>query len=79
MLVSGIVEKSPAVGCGVQAGDILTEFDEVKVDARLAEDIPLFNRLVLATPIGKEVSLTVQRKGEEEVLPQDGGARDGRG
>ncbi|HPS00170.1 MAG TPA: PDZ domain-containing protein [Candidatus Sumerlaeota bacterium] len=66
VLVSGIVEKSPAVDCGVQAGDILTEFDGVKVDARLAEDLPLFNRLVLSTPIGKEVSLTVQRKGEEK-------------
>jgi len=66
VLVSGIVERSPAVECGVQPGDILTEFDGVAVDARLAEDIPLFNRLVLSTPIGKEVNLTVLRQGAEK-------------
>ncbi len=61
-LVAGIDEKGPAKPAGLEIGDVVVKFDgkEVK-DSR---DLP---RIVAATPVGKDVPVTILRKGKEEM------------
>ena len=68
ILVSGVYENSPATEAGIKAGDVITSFDGVSIDAKAPEHLPLFNRVVLGTPVGKEVEVTVSRKGEAKTL-----------
>ena len=53
VLVAGVIAGSPAADAGLRAGDIVTEFDGVAVNGRIQEDLPVFNALVMSTPIGK--------------------------
>lgn len=61
-LVAGVDDKGPGKPAGLEIGDVITKFDgkEVK-DSR---DLP---RIVAATPVGKDVPVTLMRKGKEEV------------
>jgi serine protease Do len=61
-LVAGIDDKGPAKPAGLEVGDVVVKFDgkEVK-DSR---DLP---RIVAGTPVGKDVPITVIRKGQELV------------
>ena len=68
VLVSGVHENSPAAEVGIQAGDVITSFDEVSIDASAPEHLPLFNRVVLGTPVGKEVKVSVLRGGETKTF-----------
>ena len=64
LLVSGVIEGSPAEKAGVRAGDCLLEFDGEALDCHIPEDMPPFNRLMLGTPIGKTVKLKLLRDGK---------------
>lgn len=73
ILVSSVLEASPAGDAGLRPGDLLVSFDGVPVDGRMPEDIPVFNALVLGTPLGKKVEVGVLRGGEPvriEVVPR---------
>ena len=61
-LVAGVDDKGPGKPAGLEIGDVVVKFDgkEVK-DSR---DLP---RIVAATPVGKDVPVTVMRKGKELV------------
>lgn len=61
-LVAGVDDKGPAKPAGLEIGDVVVKFDgkEVK-DSR---DLP---RIVAGTPVGKDVPITVIRKGKELV------------
>ena len=64
-LVASLLDESPAKAAGIVAGDFITGYDGAKVvDCRAQEDLPLFNRLVLTTPVGKEVTLKGTRDGK---------------
>ncbi|MCI0499980.1 MAG: PDZ domain-containing protein [Planctomycetales bacterium] len=75
-LVSGVIENSPAIEAGLRSGDIITSYDGVEVNCRIAEDLPVFNRLVLSTPIGKKVTITAIRDGEAKTFELTTIARD---
>jgi len=65
VMVASILPDSPAKAAGVQSGDLITEFNGEKVtDARAEEDLPVFNRLVLSTPVGTKVTLKGLRDGQ---------------
>ena len=79
ILVGGIVDGSPAEEAGIQAGDVITAFDGEEVHAFSSEDIPPFNGLVFATPIGSEVEIKGRRgRGEEKVWKVTTDTREGR-
>ncbi|WP_092168616.1 DegQ family serine endoprotease [Bosea sp. OK403] len=61
-LIAGIDDKGPAKPAGLEVGDVVVKFDgkEVK-DSR---DLP---RIVAATPVGKDVPISIMRKGKELV------------
>ncbi len=59
-LIAGIDEKGPAKPSGLEVGDVITKFDGK--DVKESRDLP---RIVAATPVGKDVPVTVMRKGKE--------------
>lgn len=74
VLVSGVAPESPAAKAGIKSGDILLSVNETAVNARLAEDLPSFNQLVASLPIGKEVTVRLEREGrqmEVRVRPRE--------
>ena len=62
LLVSGIIEDSPAEKAGIKPGDIIKDYDGKKVMARIAEDLPIFNQFVYGMKIGKKVKISGLRK-----------------
>jgi serine protease Do len=62
VLVSTIIEDSPAASAGLQAGDLLTSIDGQPVNIHHVEQLPLFNQLVAAIPVGKTVAVQVLRQ-----------------
>jgi serine protease Do len=73
-LVGGTVEGSPAAAAGFATGDVLVKLDGRDVNVRFAEELPLFNQLVMRLPLGKPATATVLRGGVERtvtVVPQE--------
>jgi serine protease Do len=66
VLISGVVEASPAEKAGLKAGDLLTSWDGQPVNVQIDEHLPLFNQMVCATPIGRAVPIVYQRNGKTE-------------
>lgn len=61
-LVAGVDDKGPAKPAGIEAGDVIVQFDGK--DIKEMRDLP---RIVADTPVGKDVSVTIIRKGKEET------------
>jgi len=73
-LVGGTIEGSPAAKAGFQPGDIVLSVSGEDVNVRFAEEIPLFNQMVMRLPLGKPVDILISRKGERKtltVVPQE--------
>lgn len=68
ILVSGVLPDSPALRAGIVSGDVLLSFDGQPVDCSTREELPLFNQIVLATPVGKTVPVVLWRDGEERTV-----------
>src|SRR6202521_5662320 len=60
-LVAGVDEKGPAKPAGIEAGDVIIKFDGKDINEM--RDLP---RVVADTPVGKDVDVTIVRKGKEE-------------
>ena len=67
-LVGGTIEGSPSAEAGFASGDILLKLAGRDVLVRFAEEVPVFNQLVMRLPIGKPVEATVLREGAEKTL-----------
>jgi serine protease Do len=65
ILVSGVIENSPADQAGIKAGDLLLRVANTPVDIRYDEQMPDFMRLVSGLAIGKSVPAVVKRDGKE--------------
>jgi len=76
VLVSGVIDKSPAAIAGLKPGDIVTRFDGKEVDCEVPEQLPLFNQLVLSTPVGKKVSVDLIRDGKAVHLSMTTASRE---
>jgi serine protease Do len=75
-LVGGTVEGSPAERAGFAAGDTLISLGGRDIDVRFAEELPLFNQLVMRLPRGQPISATVLRAGVEKTLTVVPGERE---
>jgi serine protease Do len=62
-LVAGVQDQSPAARAGIKAGDIITQYDGQKVSK--SADLP---KLVAASPVGRQVPVTVVREGKTVAL-----------
>ena len=76
-LVASVWKDSPAARAGILPGDFITTYQgTVLPDCHAAEDIPIFNALVLKTLPGEEVTLEGMRAGQPQtwkltVVPRD--------
>lgn len=61
VLVSGVVEGSPAAKAGIKPGDVLVAWDGQPVSVRFLEQLPPLTRAMLETPVGKTVEVAVLR------------------
>ena len=61
-LIAGIDDKGPAKPAGIEPGDVIVKFDGH--DIREMRDLP---KIVAETPVGKDVEVTIIRKGKEET------------
>ena len=68
ILLGGVVAGSPADEAGLQPGDIILSYNGVSVSAKFREDMPLFNRLIYATPAGASIPVEVERDGKRLTL-----------
>lgn len=64
LIVSGIVDGSPAATAGLQPGDIITQFNDIPIRAKLDREVIGFTKLVRDTGTGKEVAVTILRDGK---------------
>jgi serine protease Do len=60
-LVSDVTKDSPADEAGIKRGDVIVSFDGRKI--KDMQDLPM---IVASTPVGKEVSVEVLRKGKNK-------------
>jgi serine protease Do len=67
-LVGGTIDGSPAAAAGFKSGDIIVKLADRDVLVRFAEEVPVFNQLVMRLPVGKPVEAVVLRNGLEKTL-----------
>ena len=60
-VVASVEPEGPAARAGVQAQDVLLEYDGVKVSGRYAEELFDLRRKISQTPVGAKVPLKVKR------------------
>jgi serine protease Do len=65
ILISGVMEDSPASAAHLQAGDIMLRLNGKPTDVRFDEQLPEFMALTTSLPIGKEVDAVIKRGGKE--------------
>ena len=62
VLVATILPDSPAKGAGLKPGDFITDYNgQTVLESRSQEDIPVFNRMILTTPVGAKATLKGSR------------------
>lgn len=67
-LVSAVLPDSPARAAGVEPGDVLLSLDGVPVTVRFFEQVPPLYALIAALEPGAEVTLVVEREGDQRTL-----------
>jgi serine protease Do len=67
-LVGSTIEGSPAADAGFVPGDLLVRLDGRAVNVQFAEEVPLFNQLVMRLPLGRPVEAVVVREGHEKTF-----------
>ena len=68
VLVREALEGSPSDEAGFQSGDLLIRIAGKEINVRFEEQLPEFNALIAALPIGKPVDAVVLRDGNEVTL-----------
>jgi serine protease Do len=68
VLVSSVLDNSPADQAGLRAGDLIVRVGNTPVRVRHEEELPLFMGLVSDLPIGQETALMILRDGQEKTL-----------
>ena len=58
VLISGVIDGSPAMASGFLPGDLVTQVDGKKVLAKIREDLPLFHQIISALPPQREISFS---------------------
>jgi len=75
ILVSAVLDDSPAQRAGFRPGDVLLSLNGNEVLARFKEQVPLFNQFAAQLPIGKPIKAEVLRDGKALLLTITPGER----
>jgi serine protease Do len=68
VLISGVLENSPADKAGFKAGDVLLRLAGAATDVRFDEQMPDLMWRLASLPIGQQVAAVVKRDGNELTL-----------
>jgi serine protease Do len=68
VLISDVVEDSPAGKAGIQSGEILVRLAGKDILVRYAEEIPLLNQMAADLPVGQEIEAVVLDDGKERTV-----------
>jgi serine protease Do len=68
VLISGVLEHSPAEKAGFEPGDVLLRMGGTVTDVRFEEQMPDLMWRLASLPIGREVTAVVRRGGKEITL-----------
>lgn len=68
VLVSGVLEDSPAAKAGIRAGDIVLAVGNRRVRVRHDEELPEFMAITSDLPLDRQTSLTILRDKEEKTV-----------
>ncbi|GIV11091.1 MAG: hypothetical protein KatS3mg020_0582 [Fimbriimonadales bacterium] len=68
VLVGAVIPNSPAEKAGIQPGDVILRIDGKPMNARFPEEIPLVYLQIAELPIGKTVSIELQRNGAQRTV-----------
>jgi S1-C subfamily serine protease len=68
IIVTSVLQDSPAQGAGLHPGDVILELGDTTVTARELPDLTVFRQRVEKLPIGEEVDLAVWRGGDQLAL-----------
>lgn len=63
VLITAVVEDSPAAKAGLKAGDVITDFDGQRIEGTLT-----LQRLVREVPSGRKIGLSIWRDGHSQSL-----------
>lgn len=67
-LVASVWKDSPAAKAGIKPGDFITSYNGATIpDSHAAEDLPIFNAMVLGTAPGTKVTLAGKRDGKPQT------------
>ncbi|TDI34205.1 MAG: PDZ domain-containing protein [Acidobacteria bacterium] len=67
-VVGSITHGSPADEAGLEAGDVVLEYDGEPVSVRFEEQIPALEKRIANTPVGHQVPLLVLRHGQMQQI-----------
>ena len=67
ILISGVIESSPAEKAGMIPGDLLTKLNGQKVEAKIPEDLPPFHQIISSLLPGQKVVLSGLRNGQRKT------------
>lgn len=67
-LVAGVIEGSPAEQAGIRSGDIILKLNGETVSVRFGEEVPLFNQMLAALPVGQPARFVLLRDGKEQTV-----------
>ena len=68
VLISGVLENSPADKAGFKPGDVLLRLAGIATDVRFEEQMPDLMWRLASLPMGREVTALVKRDGKEITL-----------
>lgn len=68
VLISDVVDGSPAARAGIQSGDLLVRLAGKNVLVRYSEEIPLLNQMVAGLPVGQEIEAVIVHDGKEKSV-----------
>lgn len=68
VLISGVMEESPAARAGLKSGDLLLRLAGKTTDVRFDEQMPDFMNLITSLPIGQKSEAVVERDGREMTM-----------
>jgi serine protease Do len=67
IIIAGIIKDSPGEKAGFLPGDRIVKYNGQRVDARIPEDLPLFNQLSSSVKPGKKIKIDGYRNGVKQT------------